>query len=92
MIDPRIPRRKLFRMLLAERDWMQADLARGIGISRPRLNGIINGKFRISLMHALALEALEFGNYTAEDWMEWQLKQELAELRKNKERDSGGKR
>lgn len=54
------------KVLRAERDWSQADLAERLGVSRQSVNAIETGKydpslplaFRISALFALPIEAI----------------------------------
>lgn len=52
--------RNRLKVLRAERDWTQAELARRIGVSRKTINTIENGVFVPSTLLALKL-AREFG-------------------------------
>ena len=49
------------RVLRAEREWSQADLAERLGVSRQTINAIETGKYDPSLPLAFALAAL-FGH------------------------------
>ena len=46
------------RMLRAEREWSQADLADRLGVSRQTINAIETGKYDPSLPLAFAIAAL----------------------------------
>ncbi len=46
------------KVLRAERDWTQADLARELGVSRNSVNAIENGKFDPSLPLAFRIARL----------------------------------
>ena len=48
------------RVLRAERNWSQAELAARTGVSRNSINAVENGKFVPSLTLAFAI-AIEFG-------------------------------
>jgi len=46
------------RVLRAERDWSQAELAEGLSVSRQTINAIENGKYDPSLPLAFKMAAL----------------------------------
>ena len=48
------------KILRAERNWSQAELAARVGVSRNSINAVENGKFVPSLTLAFAI-AIEFG-------------------------------
>jgi putative transcriptional regulator len=48
----------LLRVLRAERDWSQADLAQRLGVSRQTVNSIETGKYDPSLPLAFAIARL----------------------------------
>ena len=50
--------RNRLRVLRAERNWSQADLASHLGVSRQTVNSIENGKYDPSLPLALAIGKL----------------------------------
>ena len=54
-----------FKVLRAERDWTQADLAEALGVSRQTINAIEKGKFDPSL--PLAFKAARLFGQTIED-------------------------
>jgi putative transcriptional regulator len=57
--------RNILRVLRAERDWTQADLAKRLGVSRQTINVIENGKYDPSLELALKMASL-FGRAVEE--------------------------
>ena len=59
-----LPMKNKLRILRAERNWTQADLAKHIGISRQGLNAIETGKFVPSTL--LALRMAKVFNTTVE--------------------------
>ena len=54
--------RNTLRVLRAERDWSQAELAKRLGVSRQTINVIENGKYDPSLGLALKMGRL-FGKH-----------------------------
>ena len=57
--------RNILRVLRAERDWTQADLAERLGVSRQTINVIENGKYDPSLELAFRMANL-FGRAVEE--------------------------
>jgi putative transcriptional regulator len=48
-MDPDLDMKNRIRVLRAEKDWSQADLAEKVGVSRNSINAVENGKFDPSL-------------------------------------------
>jgi putative transcriptional regulator len=48
-VDPDLAMKNRIRVLRAEKDWSQADLAEMVGVSRNSINAVENGKFDPSL-------------------------------------------
>jgi putative transcriptional regulator len=48
-MDPNSDMKNRIRVLRAEKDWSQADLADRVGVSRNSINAVENGKFDPSL-------------------------------------------
>jgi putative transcriptional regulator len=48
-MDPDLAMKNRIRVLRAEKDWSQADLAEKVGVSRNSINAVENGKFDPSL-------------------------------------------
>ena len=48
-MDPYLDMKNRIRVLRAEKDWSQADLAEKVGVSRNSINAVENGKFDPSL-------------------------------------------
>jgi putative transcriptional regulator len=48
-MDPHLEMKNRIRVLRAEKDWSQADLAEKVGVSRNSINAVENGKFDPSL-------------------------------------------
>jgi putative transcriptional regulator len=48
-MDPELDMKNRIRVLRAEKDWSQADLAEKVGVSRNSINAVENGKFDPSL-------------------------------------------
>jgi putative transcriptional regulator len=53
-----IPMRNILRVLRAERDWSQADLADQLGVSRQTINALETGKYDPSLPLAFKIARL----------------------------------
>lgn len=58
MGEPAVQVRNRLRVLRAERDWSQADLATHLGVSRQTINAIETGKYDPSLPLAFKIAAL----------------------------------
>jgi putative transcriptional regulator len=48
-MDPDLDMKNRIRVLRAEKDWSQAELAEKVGVSRNSINAVENGKFDPSL-------------------------------------------
>ena len=48
-MNPYLDMKNRIRVLRAEKDWSQADLAEKVGVSRNSINAVENGKFDPSL-------------------------------------------
>lgn len=58
MDDVEIPMKNKLKVLRAERDWSQANLAEKVGVSRQTINAIETGKYDPSLPLAFKLSKL----------------------------------
>ena len=68
--------RNRLKVLRAERDWSQAELARRLGVSRQAVNAIETGKhdpslplaFRLARLFGLAIEEIFDDDQSKENW------------------------
>ena len=63
--DPGLNVKNRIRVLRAEKDWSQAELAEKVGVSRNSINAVENGKFDPSL--PLAFRIAELFGHRVED-------------------------
>ena len=70
---------ELIRVSMEEKGWTATECAARLGVARPTLSRVLNGRARVSPMLALALERIGWSD--ADHWLRMQASYDLARAR-----------